>query len=262
MERKKFLGNALKFIRSRMKFFHQPSAISLQPYLFLALAIWGCGNAMAIDRENLKFYLPFEGTLQPRIAGANTQLTFAKGTAQDAQLVAGRRGQGLKVTPELILHYQTRESFSAKECTVAFWMKPVGSWGDMRCIRYFLLICSDQISMQFYAFYGVPYIWVACPTRYDLIGGPNWEAAFAQKPFADEQWIFLAGTFKPGQQAFYINDRQVICRTDALIEPEFIKTGTIDIPAGDQVLDEIMVFDRVLTEQEISAVYRANAPQR
>ena len=53
-----------------------------------------------------------------------------------------------------------------------------------------------------------------------------------------------------------------IRRTDGLIEPEFIKTGIVEIPAGDQVLDEIMVFDRVLTEQEIRALYQANAPER
>ena len=33
-----------------------------------------------------------------------------------------------------------------------------------------------------------------------------------------------------------------------------------DTHSGDQVLDEIMVFDRVLTEHEIRGLYRANTP--
>ena len=270
MERKKFLGNALKFIRSRMKFFHQPSAISLQPYLFLALAIWGCGVAGAVDRANLTFYLPFEGSLQPEIAGApaatpggaNTQLKFIKGTAQDAQLVAGRRGQGLKVTPDLNLQYLTRESFSAREGTIAFWMEPVG-WSGVGHFRHFLVAHADGVAMDFYMYYGNPWWYLANGTRYDLVGGSNWPSAFEKgEGFPEGKWTFIAGTYKPGQQTYYINGKLIIRRTDGLIEPEFINTGILEIPPGDQVLDEIMIFDRVLTEQEIRAVYLANMPDR
>jgi len=49
----------------------------------------------------------------------------------------------------------------------------------------------------------------------------------------------------------------MICRTDKLIEPKFTKQGFADISSGDQVLDEIMIFDRVLSSQEIAMPYQA-----
>jgi len=229
-------------------------------FLFAVLVLCWCGVAGAVDRENLKFYLSFEGNLQPSIAGAKTQLNFVKGTEKDAQLVEGRRGQGLKVTPNINLKYLTRESFSAREGTIAFWMKPVG-WSGVNTMRCFLFAHADQISLNFYMYYGNPWFWIAGPTRYDLVGGA-WQFAFENgEAFPEGKWTFLAGTYKPGQQAYYINGKQIICRTDGLIEPEFNKQGIVEIPPGDQVLDEIMVFDRVLTAQEIRAIYQANVPE-
>jgi len=227
--------------------------------LFAALAIWWCGGAAALERENLRFYLPFEGGLQPRIAGANTQIKFVKGTEQDAQLVEGRRGRGLKVTPALNLQYLTRKSFTPREGTIAFWMKPVG-WSGVGHHRYFLIARADHVTLHFYIYYGNPWLYVAGPKNYVLVGG-NYGPAFEKEPFPEGQWTFMAATYKPGRQAFYINGKLVNQSTDGLIEPEFLEKGIVEIPPGDQVLDEIMVFDRVLTEQEIRAVYQANVPQ-
>jgi hypothetical protein len=226
--------------------------------LTLALG-WPIGGALAVEREDLRFYAPFEGDLQPRIAGANTEIRFVKGTAQDVQWVEGRRGRGLRVTPELTLQYVTRESFAAREGTLAFWLKPVG-WSGVNHLRYFLIARSDQVALHFYMYYGNPWFYIAGPTRYDLVGGPSWQFAFEKEPFPEGQWTFIAGTYKPGQQAFYINGKLIVRRTDGLIEPEFVKTGVVEIPAGDQVLDEVMVFGRVLTEQEIRGVYQGNLP--
>ena len=39
-----------------------------------------------------------------------------------------------------------------------------------------------------------------------------------------------------------------------------VKQGIVEIRAGDQVLDEIMIFDRALTDTEIKALYKSNAP--
>jgi len=229
--------------------------------LLLAIAGFSCCRgdlAVAIERENLRFYLSFEDGLQPSIAGPGTQLQFVKGAARDAQLVEGRRGRGLEVTPNLCLQYATRQSFMPKEGTIAFWMKPVG-WGGCNQFRYFLKVHSDAAVLHFYIYYGNPWFYVAGPKRYVLVGG-NARSAFEKEPFPEGQWTFLAATYKPGQQASYINGKLDNRITEGLIEPEFVKTGVVEIPPGDQVLDEIMVFDRPLTELEIQAVYRANVP--
>lgn len=232
--------------------------------LWLSLSLAGfCGGeaAVGMDRESLRFYLSFEDGLQPSIAGANSQLQFVKGEAKDAQLVEGRRGRGLKVTPSLCLQYKTRDSFAPKEGTISFWMKPVG-WSGVGSVHHFLVLQSDRAALDFYIYPGNPWIYIVdSSSRNQLIGGSNWQSAFGKEPFAEGQWVFFAYTFKPGQQAFYINNKLITRNTEGLIEPEFTSTGILEIPLGsEEVLDEIMVFDRVLTEQEIAAVYQANTP--
>jgi len=227
--------------------------------LWLVLTTCWCGPAAAIDREHLRFYLSFEDGLKPSIAGEGTQLQFVKGTAADAQLVEGRRGRGLKVTPKLCLKYLTRQSFSPKDGTIAFWMKPIG-WGGTNHFRYFLQAHADSVTINFYIYYGNPWLYVAGPTRYVLIGGNAATAFDKGQVFPEAKWTFLAATYRPGQQASFINGKLDNRITDGLIEPEFIKKGEIEIPSGDQVIDEIMVFDRALAGQEVEAVYRANVP--
>jgi hypothetical protein len=228
--------------------------------LFLALVgICRVDAAIGIERENLRFYLSFENGLQPSIAGEGTQLNFAKGTAADAQLVEGRRGNGLKVTPNLSLQYLSPKSFAKDEGTIAFWMKPVG-WSGVWQHRYFLLVRSDEVTLHFHMYYGNPWFYVAGDNRQVLVGG-NWQAAFEKEPFPENAWTFLAATFKPGKQTFYLNTSLVGESRDGLIEPKFLKKGNIEIPSGDQVIDEVMIFDRSLSMQEIVALYHANAPQ-
>ena len=185
--------------------------------------------------------------------------SVCQGRGQDAQLVEGRRGRGLEVTPKLCLQYATRESFAPKEGTIAFWMKPVG-WGGHWQYRYFLNAQSDAVALNFYIYYGNPWFYVAGPKHYVLIGGNSATAFENGKIFPEGKWTFLAATYKPGQQASYINGKLDNRATDGLIEPEFVKKGVVEIPPGDQVLDEIMIFDRALTEVEIRAVYCANMP--
>jgi hypothetical protein len=232
---------------------------ALKTLLLTLLGLWCCGTAAALDRENLRFYLPFEGGLEPEIAGADTQMKFTKGAADDAELVEGRRGLGLKVTPDFRIVYQTRKSFSPREGTMALWLKPVG-WSGVGHFRHFLGVTTDAYSMSLYMYYGNPWFYVGGGGRYDLMGGSNWQAAFDKEAFPEGEWTFLAATYKPGQQAFYINGKTVIQRNDGLIEPEFVNRGDVEILPGDQVVDEIMIFDRVLTKDEIRALYQANAP--
>ncbi|MCC6579895.1 MAG: LamG domain-containing protein [Phycisphaeraceae bacterium] len=222
------------------------------------LVVGWSGSATALDRESLRFYLTFDEGLAPRIAGTGTEPTFVKGGEADARRVEGCRGRGLNVTPELSLRYLTPQTFARQEGTIAFWIKPVG-WGGVNCHRYFLIVRADQVALHFYIYYGNPWLYVRGPDGYQLIGGA-WQAAFTGEPFPQGQWTFLACTYRPGQQCFYVNGILAGQNTDSLIEPRFDKQGIVEIPPGDQVLDEIMIFDRALTRTEIQAVYRANVP--
>jgi hypothetical protein len=218
--------------------------------------------SFALERANLLFYLPFEGNIAPSIAGGKsgsvkTPIEFRTGTQQDIELVPGLRGTGLRAKPDLSFQYLTRESFSLREGTIAFWMKPVG-WSGLGHGRNFISVNSDRVGLNFYIYPGQLYYYINGPGRYYLINTA--EDGNQKDPFKDGQWTFLAGTFQPGEQSFYVNGDFMKSMTEGLLEPEFSSKGIIDIRAGDQVLDEIMVFDRALADAEITAIYKANAP--
>lgn len=216
----------------------------------------------ALERSNLLFYLPFEGDISPTIAGGknrpvNIPIKFSAGTEKDIELVAGLRGSGLRAKPELSLQYLTKESFSLREGTIAFWMKPVG-WSGLGTGRNFLSVQSDRVGLNFYIYPGQLYYYINGPDRYYLLNTA--ESGNQKDPFKDGEWTFLAGTFQPGQQTFYVNGHFMKSMTEGLLEPEFSTKGIVHLRAGEQVLDEIMVFDRALTATEIKAIYRANVP--
>lgn len=230
--------------------------------LLIVLLLASAPPSFGVDRGNLLFYLTFEGDILPAIAGGKvgpgtTKIQFQEGSEKDVVLVPGLRGQGLRVKKkDMFIQYLTKESFSLKEGTVAFWIKPVG-WSGIRNGQAFLYVRSDQVALHFYIYPGNLYYYFDGPGKYYLI--PTAEDGNQKDPFKDGEWTFLAGTFKPGEQTFYVNGHLMNTLKDGLLEPVFSRKGIVEIPAGDKVLDEIMIFDRVLIATEIKAIYRANA---
>ena len=233
---------------------------SILPCLFPFLII--ASSSFAVERANLSFYLSFEDGIAPAIAGGqpgtNTPIKFRLGSAKDIEIVAGLRGSGLQAKPGLYLQYLTRDSFSLKEGTIAFWVKPVG-WSGLKEGHTFLYVRSDQVALHFNLIPGNVYYYVDnCAGQYYLINTA--EDGNQRDPFRDGEWTFLTGTFKPGEQRFYINGHFMNAMTTGVLEPVFSKKGVVEIPEGNQVIDEVMIFDRALTDKEIKAIYEANAP--
>lgn len=229
------------------------------PLCFLAALLLACFSP-ALERANLRFYLSFEDGIAPAVAGgrpgAETPIKFHLGSPGDVEIVPGLRGAGLRAKPGLFLQYLTRESFSLKHGTIAFWVKPLG-WSGLREGHTFLYVRSDQVALHFTLVPGNVYYYVDnCAGSYYLINTA--EDGNQRDPFRDGEWTFLAGTFKPGEQRFYINGYFMNAMTTGVHEPVFSSKGVVEIPEGNQVLDEIMIFDRVLTDKEINAIYKAN----
>jgi len=249
--------------------------------LFLPCTLHG------LDRNNLTFYLPFEGSYTPDIASANTEIKLKDFILPDMgifkmmsddnrrylepddksprklEFVPGRRGQGLKVTgnPSRFkvysypcVQYMARDSFAPKEGTIAFWMKPVGWDGGPH--RYFVAVTADNCTIRFYSYPASTHVWLDAKDTYRLISATGWAG------WKDGEWSFLTFTYKPGQQCFYIDGKLMMKSTDGLIEPEFVKTGIIEISEGDQVVDELMVFNQPLTAPEVRALYLANTTEK
>lgn len=230
----------------------------------LVASVYWVGSTHAVDRENLRFYLSFEDGVMPAISAGkagpgNTTMTFRTGADRDIKRVPGRRGMGLRMSPAVSLHYEALESLSRDEGTIAFWIKPVG-WSGLKQGRRFLSVLADRAGLHFYIYPGNLYYYISSGQgRYYLINTA--EDGNQKDPFKDGQWTFLAGTFKPGEQRFFVNGDFMNAMTEGLIEPRFSSRGTVEIQSGDQVLDEIMIFDRALTDKAVKAIYEANAPR-
>ena len=256
--------------------------------LLLLVSLFLARPSFALERANLLFYLPFEGSVTPVIlqGGPEIKLTDFSfpfegsfkatngalrgddnaGGKKDNGItfVPGRKGLGLKVTENLsrskvysypCAQYLTSESFPRREGTLSVWIKPIGWDGDEANHRYFIAATSDNCVIRFYIYGFNTAAWVDGADNYVLVGGGKWQG------WEEDTWAFLAFTYKPGQQCFYINGQLMIAMTDGLIEPEFSQTGIVEISEGSQVVDELMIFDRVLPEKEIRAIYKANLPE-
>ncbi|MCC6579893.1 MAG: LamG domain-containing protein [Phycisphaeraceae bacterium] len=183
-------------------------------------------------------------------------------TPRKLTFVPGRRGRGLQVTANPTrfrvysypcVQYVAREAFAVSEGTIAFWMKPVG-WSGMDGHLYFVAVTADNCTIRFYNYPGGTYVWLDAKDHYRIIKAAGWQG------WKDGQWVFLAFTYKPGQQCFYVDGKLLGKSTDALIEPVFDKTGMIEISEGDQVVDELMIFNQSLPATDIKALYQSNVP--
>ncbi|MBI3922409.1 MAG: LamG domain-containing protein [Armatimonadetes bacterium] len=255
--------------------------------LFCLAGLFSVWPLYALDRASLTFYLPCDGDLHPAIAPANTEVKLTEFTLpsrgsfkaqadedprylnpadkspRQLEFVPGRRGQALKVSDNPTrfkvysypcVQYVARECFARKEGTIAVWLKPVGWSGEPQ--HYFIAVTADNCTMRFYTYPGNTYVWLDGPDRYTMVSGGDWHG------WKDGEWAFLAFTYKPGRQCFYINGQLMMKSTDGLIEPEFINTGLIEISEGDHVIDDLMIFDQPLSPAEITALYRANSPEK
>lgn len=243
--------------------------------------------ANALDRNELSFYLAFEGSYAPTIAPKETSFRLkdftrpftgsfeyllkdnktyfnpADKTPRKLEFVPGRKGLGLKteanptrfkVYSYPCVQYDAQACFAQNEGTIAFWMKPVG-WSGLNGHRYFLAVIADNCAIRFYNYPGKTSVWLDGKDYYRFLSSGQWRPGWQEG-----KWTFLAFTYKPGTQSFYIDGELMEQSTAGLVEPKFIKTGLIEVTEGDQVLDELMIFKRSLNPAEIKVLYRANLP--
>ncbi|MEE3372592.1 MAG: glycoside hydrolase domain-containing protein, partial [Planctomycetota bacterium] len=182
---------------------------------------------------------------------------FNKGSQQDVEFTAGRRGRGLLLKEGVSLDYVGQELFENSEGTLAFWVRPVGWQGEDGKYHWFANLYSPTSSHLFYKYGagGQVIVYVTGSGRTPNTIGQNhtWDA------FREGRWTHLALTFKPGEQVFYIDGKPMQKRVDSrLIEPRLEgKVATVNLHEGHpaNAIDELMTFRRALTELEVRALY-------
>ena len=229
--------------------------------LFFRAALCTCALAFpglspsghALERDDLRLHVSFErDSLSPAVGVGQASIDAPQGKEKTIGFAAGKRGRGVHIADGKSINYQVTDVFSETEGTVACWVKPVG-WrrGDGHN-HYFMRVCGDKACFLLYKFYpGNTWVYLEGYGKTDVVGGywDQWE---------DGQWTFLAFTFKPGEQAWYVNGEPNGRKTEQLLEPSFSSKAFLQLQPGNQVIDEIMVFRRALTAQEVKAVYAAN----
>ena len=219
--------------------------------------VCAAADLFALDRRDIGLYVPFERTLQPQLARGKVAFRFNKGSQQDVEFTAGRRGRGLLLKEGVSLDYVGQELFENSEGTLAFWVRPVGWQGEDGKYHWFANLYSPTSSHLFYKYGagGQVIVYVTGSGRTPNTIGQNhtWDA------FREGRWTHLALTFKPGEQVFYIDGKPMQKRLDALlIEPRFDgKVATLNLHEGHpaNAIDELITFRRALTDLEIRALF-------
>ncbi len=112
------------------------------------------------------------------------------------------------------------------------------------------------------------YIFYATPnnTWQFWTGGGGWKSVQGP-PVQLDEWEHLAGVYTDGNQKFYVNGELVGERSDAALSINTVQEFLIGAGANETanhnyrfrgMIDEVCLFDRVLDENEISAVMEAN----
>jgi hypothetical protein len=228
------------------------------------LGLFAVPAAEALERNDISFYLSFERGLQPEIATGNTQISCSVGKPEDVPFdPAGLRGRAVKLNDALNISFKNAQMFSRKEGTISFWLKPIGWKAGSGKNHTFVQMHPDNCGFQIYRFFpgnNWAYLFPSGdPKTWRFIGGAKWWDGWE-----DGKWQHVAFTFKPGEQAIYfsgiLHERKV---TD-LVEPEFVKNNGLTLAAANpgtaQAFDEVLVFKRALTEQEVRSL--ARQPQK
>ena len=228
--------------------------------LGLFLFIFVSSHLYALERRDISFYLSFENTIQPEIAEGETKITCSTGTPEQIPFdPSGLRGSAIKLNDALNVTFKSSTMFSRKEGTISFWLKPVGWKAGSGKNHNFLFAHPDNCGLQIYRFYpGNNWAYIAPsgdPKTWRFIGGGKWWDGWE-----DGRWQHVAFTFKPGEQAIYFSGKLHERKVTDLFEPEFGKNSGITLAAAnqgtEQAFDEVIIFRRALTEQEVQSLAR------
>ena len=223
----------------------------LPALLLIVLALAAAVPAGAVTVEDVLFYIPFEGDLEPRIAAGEAtpqvkgEFTFADGYRWQGVLVGG---------PDMQLTYPAPGNVNPAEGTVMCWVKPVDWEARDGRHHWFFDLRAAQGPGRF-----ILYKYAAWQTFfYVRSDDATIQVAKSNHMWQPGEWTHVAGTWREGENIIYVNGKRT---GDAegipLTEPQ--ESFRIGSPSGadhpDSVMDELIIFDRALTETEVAAVY-------
>ncbi len=225
------------------------------------------GDISNLPLDNLGpiFYASFDQSLAPDIAGGS--YSYSKTGA--VVLTDGKFGQAAEIFPASELEYSGANNFNIAEGTIAFWFKPNWNADDKK--NHILFDLNPD-----YTSASESYFSIAKSTQFGVNQALQHKLALAVEDKSDSdfncydksgqeikagEWYFAAGSWKfgGGELKFYFNSETPSCviknlgaATDLGAK---IFVGSKRFAGTDAAIDEFLIFNRVLTDDEIKVIY-------
>ncbi|MCX7599719.1 MAG: LamG domain-containing protein [Armatimonadetes bacterium] len=173
------------------------------------------------------------------------------------ELVDGRFGKALLSGPSTgYLLFPTAGIVSPVRGTVEMWVCPL-DWDGTEEKFHVFFDARGQGALYLYKYYQGGLLMLSC----SRLEGPYLAASADIKSWKPGEWHHIAGTWRPGKQCVYVDGKLVASVQPSLpssLEPTF-RIG--DHPwhierTTSSLIDRVRIYDRFLTEEEVSAHYR------
>lgn len=205
--------------------------------------------------DGLIFYAPLDGTLDATVAAGAKKPTKDK----EVKLVDGKFGQGAQIKGAAQLYYSGLKNFNLKKGTVAMWVKRDQPWAANLFVFFkgvagaawnqnaLYLIATDHAQLR-------AWVWDN-DKKQQLIMSPNGIS------YEADHWYHLAATFTDGAVKIYVDGKEISYGTkaDPMLEMptgqvKYMQFGSDYTPDSvlDGVLDELRIYDRVLSPEEVA----------
>ncbi|WFB36969.1 LamG domain-containing protein [Kiritimatiellota bacterium B12222] len=210
-------------------------------------------------QEGLTLYIPWDSSMEATTAeGVKTPTKD-----QSTQLVEGKSGTGVELTGSARLYYPGKDNFNIQEGTIAFWAKRNMSWkeSDEGFILVKAIAGSGWNQNSFY-FSITPHnqirVWLWDSEKKQTL------YMVAPVPSQANVWYHLAATFTDGEVRIYVNGEEGSYTPDGKGDPMMVmpsgdvknlQIGSDYNHAFEGVIDEFRVYNRVLSPEEIKALY-------
>jgi hypothetical protein len=206
----------------------------------LALLLAFLSNT-ALQRSDLLFYAGLNGQANADLARGDAAPTRAKNPTFEE----GVRGKGLLGTNPV--QWDAAGNMRGKEGTISFWLKPVDwSSGDGNN-HMFARWGTENGNCRLYQYYPGQTGFLMQPAE----GGTAvcWDYA----SFKKGKWRHMAFTWRQGEWTLYMDGYRREQVSDKFVP--FGKVKALSLGGDNTVFDELMVFGRALSEEEVQALY-------
>jgi hypothetical protein len=199
------------------------------------------------------FYASFDKTADPeQSAGKPAPQINAE---MPPRFIPGIKGQAVAVGPRNWINYDIGDNLHPEKGSIAFLGKPIGWNGDDGVLHFF--IRARSASNDWIIVYTVP------EKKLQFTGGNATNYSFAETPsdkWRDGQWKHICVTWLNDDAALYVDGVlagkgkwPVVAKS---FGTEFTLGGAIfGESSGEQAIDELKIFDSVLSKEEVAAEF-------